>query len=179
MNISVIQNAAREYGISKLSKQTGLARSYLYKVIEGSSSPTLDAFEKITTALGFSFELHRWPIENSVLDVSLRVTQDGQWKIHFFNFVDAFRRTKKRDLIESPPTESLGEKEQALLASIVFELCRENRASLPDWVKNVKPLEEPWFVAGMESLKAMAIVESPIGFRKNNIFVFENFLSRA
>lgn len=40
-------------------------------------------------------------------------------------------------------------------------------------------LPEPWFVAGVENLKATALVESPLPFRRNNIFVLGNFLSRA
>jgi hypothetical protein len=34
-------------------------------------------------------------------------------------------------------------------------------------------------VAGRESLKAMALVESPVWFRRRNIFVLGNFLDRA
>jgi hypothetical protein len=40
-------------------------------------------------------------------------------------------------------------------------------------------LPDPWFVAGIENLKASALVESPVQFRRNNIFVLGNFLSRA
>jgi hypothetical protein len=38
---------------------------------------------------------------------------------------------------------------------------------------------DPWFVSGMESLKAIALVESPLPFRLRKIFVLENFLSRV
>jgi hypothetical protein len=40
-------------------------------------------------------------------------------------------------------------------------------------------LSEPWFVSGMENLKASALLESPLPFRRNNVFVLGNFLSRA
>jgi hypothetical protein len=40
-------------------------------------------------------------------------------------------------------------------------------------------LPRPWFVAGVENLKATALVESPLPFRRNNVFVLGNFLSRA
>ena len=43
----------------------------------------------------------------------------------------------------------------------------------------VGALATPWFVAGVENLKALALVESPTHFRKRNIFVLGNFLSRA
>jgi hypothetical protein len=43
----------------------------------------------------------------------------------------------------------------------------------------VEALDSPWFVAGIENLKASALVESPVRFRKRNIFVLANFLERA
>ncbi len=179
MNISKIHKAARKYGLLQLSKKTGLARSYLYKIVEGSSSPTLEAFGKIAKVLGYEVSLRELPIEDSAEDVATKVAIDGKWKIHFFNFVDAFRRSKNPDLVKNPPGEDLGEKERALLCSITFELCRELRVEVPKWALQKHTLKEPWFVSGMESLKAMAIVESPATFKLNNIFVLENFLSRA
>jgi len=49
----------------------------------------------------------------------------------------------------------------------------------PPWAMRSYYLPEPWFVSEVESLKAMAIQESPLFFRRNNIFVLDNFLSRA
>jgi DNA-binding phage protein len=179
MKLVAIKKAAREFGLLKLSKETGLARSYLYKVIEGESSPTLDAFAKITAVLGFEVELRRIPMEDSVEVVSELVAQGGDWKIHFFNFVDAFRRTKSKKLIEKPPVKALGARERSLIASITHQLCLEMSIEVPKWVMATRPLKDPWFVSGMENLKAMAVAESPITFKRNNVFVLENFLARA
>ena len=41
------------------------------------------------------------------------------------------------------------------------------------------PAKPPWFVSGMENLKAIALAESPLRFRIRKIFVLSNFLSRA
>jgi hypothetical protein len=43
----------------------------------------------------------------------------------------------------------------------------------------VPACRKPWFVAGMENLKAIAVAESPLRFRIRKIFVLENFLSRV
>ena len=59
MNISAIRKAAREFGLLSLSKKTGLARSYLYRVIEGESSPTLDAFGRIRFSTEWNKELSK------------------------------------------------------------------------------------------------------------------------
>jgi len=49
----------------------------------------------------------------------------------------------------------------------------------PGWILEVPACKDPWFVSGMESLKAIALVESPLQFRIRKIFVLENFLSRV
>ena len=53
------------------------------------------------------------------------------------------------------------------------------KISPPKWAQSMTALNKPWFVSGMESLKASALLESPLGFRAKNIFVHENFLERA
>ncbi len=68
---------------------------------------------------------------------------------------------------------------RALLASTVEMLCDEARLEPPEWCAAVPALPEPWFVAGMEGLKVLALAESPVHFRKRNIFVLGNFLSRV
>jgi hypothetical protein len=49
----------------------------------------------------------------------------------------------------------------------------------PEWVLNVPACKDPWFVSGIENLKAIALVESPLFFRIRKIFVLENFLTRV
>lgn len=66
-----------------------------------------------------------------------------------------------------------------LVASTVDYLCRELKMAPPTWVQQVPPCKDPWFVSGMENLKAIALVESPLPFRLRKIFVLENFLSRV
>ncbi len=118
---------------------------------------------------------------DSVEDISLRIYQDGfdSWKTHLFNFVDRFRNDQNTDMIERPPIEDLAVDLQALIASTVETLCDECHASTPPWCKGIPALDRPWFVSGIENLKAMALIESPTRFRTRNIFVLENFLKRA
>lgn len=118
--------------------------------------------------------------EVSTVAVSMHVCQDGfdSWKIHFMNLVDEFRRGLDPRLILLPPVAQLDLKLHALLAAIVAALCEEVELDVPDWARREMFLPQPWFVSGMESLKAMALLESPLPFRRNNIFVHENFLAR-
>ena len=118
---------------------------------------------------------------DSVVMVSARIQADGSasWPLHLFDFVDAFRRSPDESKIRSAPMEGLAGNVKSLLASTVETLCADMREDIPDWCHGVRGLKDPWFVAGVESLKAMALVESPVRFRKRNIFVLGNFLDRA
>lgn len=120
-------------------------------------------------------------VDDSVEDASLRMVEEGfaSWKIHLFNLIDRFRATHDASLIARPPVPDLDERLLALLASTVESLCAESGLKCPPWCSGVFPLRHPWFVSGMQNLRAMALVESPATFRRRNLFVLANFLDRA
>ena len=100
------------------------------------------------------------------------------WLIHFMDFVDDFRYHKDpRALVE--PFDLSDDKMDALLASTAESLCDELGIKPPEWLAHVPACREPYFVGGLEDLKAISIVESPLRFRIRKIFVLENFLSRV
>ncbi len=117
----------------------------------------------------------------SIVGISSFICRDGfdSWKIHVFDFVDFFRQAKDLRLIFLPPMSCLDGRLKALLASIVCQLCSEIGCIPPDWALQEYYLEKPWFVSEIQSLKATTILESPLAFRRNNIFVLKNFLQRA
>lgn len=99
------------------------------------------------------------------------------WQVPFMDFVDEVRR--KKNGARLTPLVPDNERFDALIASSLEYLCNESGCTAPDWVYDISACKEPWFVAGVESLKAIAIVESPVWFRRRKIFVLENFLSRV
>lgn len=100
------------------------------------------------------------------------------WKIALMNFVDDFRYHKNTEAIAEPIT--LSEKKiDALLASTAESLCDEMNLEIPKWLNEISACDEPYFVAGLENLKATTLVQSPLRFRIRKIFVLENFLSRV
>jgi hypothetical protein len=111
----------------------------------------------------------------------VKIERDGfaTWKIQLMDFVDEFRRTLDTRLILLPPPSSLDKRLKALLASTVTQLCLETGIPSPGWARKSYFLPKPWFLSEMNSLKASAIIESPIAFRRNNLFVQRNFLQRA
>ncbi|HVF51640.1 MAG TPA: hypothetical protein VNA19_16265 [Pyrinomonadaceae bacterium] len=100
------------------------------------------------------------------------------WCIHLMDFVDDFRRYKDVRAIAEPFVLT-DDRTDPLLASVAETLCDEIGIQPPDWLASVPACAEPYFVGGLENLKAISIVESPLRFRIRKIFVLENFLSRV
>lgn len=147
----------------------------------------LSTLKNIATALGYPPNIIDHQIESvfgqpadSISMISERILCEGEdsWMIWLFNFVDAFRKGGERAYIELSPADSLSLRMRALIASTVETLCYEMGVKVPPWCIAVSPLKDPWFVSGVENLKASAVAESSIHFRKRNIFVLKNFLER-
>ena len=100
------------------------------------------------------------------------------WRIALFDFVDNFRRHKNPTAIEEP-FEINDDRMDAVLAGVIESLCDEMDMPIPAWLDNVPACREPYFVSGVENLKASAIVQSPVHFRIRKVFVMENFLHRV
>lgn len=101
-----------------------------------------------------------------------------QWRIPLMDFVDNFRQQRNLLALQEPfaPCDPALD---ALLASAAESLCREWSLPPPSWLESVPASPKAWFVSGFDSLRAIALAESPLDFRMRKIFVLENFLSRA
>jgi transcriptional regulator with XRE-family HTH domain len=172
----------------RLARQAGVSFRTLQMIEAGQTDARLSSLMKIASALGtpgsvVQAELDRLLAENqdSVVAISRRIIAEGEasWKLWLFEFVDTFRRCPREDLVTAPPDRDTRDRIRSLLASTVETLCAERGLPPPWWCGGVGVLAMPWFVAGVENLKALALLESPAHFRKRNIFVLANFLSRA
>jgi len=68
----------------------------------------------------------------------------------------------------------------AYWAAVVETLCREAGLQPPAWTESPRCyLHRPWFAGGLEDLKAVLLAESPVAFRRRNLFVSANALSRV
>jgi hypothetical protein len=99
--------------------------------------------------------------------------------VPFFNAVDDVRRSRRFDPLKRLYSRSRRTRERALINATACALAAELGEAPPWWAMHPHALSEPWFVSGMENLKASALMESPLPFRRNNVFVLGNFLSRA
>ncbi len=115
----------------------------------------------------------------TIKETKEKMSADARWwKIYFYDFVDDFRFHRNLSAV-SESFEFGNDKFDALLASTVEALCKELNLETPVWTKNIPACDKPFFVAGFENLKATAIVESPLAFRKRKIFVTASFLQRV
>ena len=94
------------------------------------------------------------------------------------DFVDDFRYYKDSEAIREPFLTG-DEKMDALFASTIETLCDEIGIQIPSWLDDIPSCSRPYFVSGLENLKAITIVESPVRFRLRKVFVMENFLFRV
>lgn len=171
----------------RLANKSGLSRLTIRQLEEGKGNPTLSSLSRATLALDHDLlclivprEKHS-DSEHSTVATAMKMAADvfDHWPIHLMEMVDAFRNEPDMRLLLLPAPRSTELWIKALVASTTLQLCEEVGMEPPGWARQNFFLPEPWFVTETEALKAFAILESPYAFRKNNIFVQNNFLSRA
>ncbi len=180
-----MNNKKKNSSQRKVSMELGISRTTLRKGLNLDDSIKLSSLKTIATYFDQEITILSHPKNSTpictTVATSFYIHSDGfdSWKIHLMNMVDEFRKSKDQRLIILPPDNICSTKLTTLIAATVLELCIEEKISQPSWAKKIRPLSRPWFVSGMESLKASALLESPHSFRSKNIFVHDNFLQRV
>jgi hypothetical protein len=96
-------------------------------------------------------------------------------------FLDAFyaNPSGRQSAIEDLP-ESIDAVHDAYVAAVAEHLSRSYGLQIPEWTEtHGNGLHEPFFAGGLESLKGVLFVESPIAFRRRLLFVSKDALSRT
>ena len=113
-----------------------------------------------------------------IADRIRRVLRSADWRIELFEFVDDFRKHPNPELIAQKPSQK-DARLYSLTSSIILYLCHERKVNPPAWVIQESWLPTPYFVGDFQSLKATALLECPIEFRRNNVWVLSNFMERV
>lgn len=112
----------------------------------------------------------------SLKSVAMLGRIDGEVDSYLREFLDEFYvekdpQERQAMLSDEPP---LGDnvRENAYLAAVAEHLALRYQLEIPEWtLSQERFLKHPFFPAGLESLKATLLVESPVAFRRRMIFV--------
>jgi hypothetical protein len=98
----------------------------------------------------------------------------------FLEFYDKADWPTRERIVSPRPTSTGSNRYDAMLAGIVEYACATHRVLAPTWVNDLDSfLHEFWFVSGMKSLHANAIVHSPISFKRRGVFLTQGALTYA
>lgn len=93
-------------------------------------------------------------------------------------YLERAPETRASMLSEEPPLEG-DERWNAYLAAVAEHLAWQYRLPVPDWTGAAgRFLKRPFYPCGLDSLKAVLLVESPTAFRRRMIFVDADPLCR-
>jgi hypothetical protein len=100
-----------------------------------------------------------------------------------FYFVPQFDSATPKErlqMVEQSPPPTGDARYDALLAALVEHLCARWDMPTPVWADEPERFVEPWwFVSGLRSLHATALVQSPISFARRGVFICDGALSYA
>lgn len=127
--------------------------------------------------------------ENSVRELSDEVSEclakgdsNGATRLtlRFLERYDKSDWETRNRVTSEPPLTTGSDRYDALLAGIVEFACASHGVVAPSWV-NEDPyfLSEWWFVSGIASLHADALVHSPISLARRGVFVTQGALEYA
>lgn len=118
----------------------------------------------------------------TVKETSKLINAGLQSQLAIPEFIDAFNASDtdtRKKMVAEPPESIMSENITAYLAAVVEHLCHKNGMTPPVWVQGREYfLRRPCFYGG-ERLKAVLISESPVAFRRRNIFVSANATDRC
>jgi hypothetical protein len=57
------------------------------------------------------------------------------------------------------------------VAAMVEQAAHLRKVAPPAWVREIEPLDEPWFAVPSARLRAHLLVASPVAFKRRNLFV--------
>ena len=109
-------------------------------------------------------------------------TSDEDFRIALVGFLDSFYTdpSARQRMIDVEPPFTGVTITDSYLGAVGEHLARRWGLAIPAWTDDPRRmLDQPFFAGGIEALKAMLLVQSPLAFRRRMIFVEHEPLRRA
>jgi hypothetical protein len=98
----------------------------------------------------------------------------------FFEHYDRANWEDRARMVKERPEATGSTKLDAMIAATVEYSCATHRVPAPSWVNDPQYfLDQFWFVSGVSSLEADALVNSPISYARRAIFLNRESLTYA
>jgi len=125
-------------------------------------------------------------MRNTIRTVSEKIVRGLSSKILIPNFIDDFTRLhdheQKLALVSEPPVALKSVYLEAYLAAMTEYLCHRDGLTVPGWTQNKRYfLKEAHYALGKKGspISFVLLAESPVPFRRRNIFVSANAMTRV
>lgn len=122
-----------------------------------------------------------WVLERLLLDrreqlASLieNLAQADNSSFAFAELSDFLQRMDAREfagVFAEEPRLDLSPETANIFAAMVEFAAMKKGADVPLWLQNIKPLDKPLFATRIKALRPHLLLQSPIPFRKRNLFV--------
>ncbi|MBV8975915.1 MAG: hypothetical protein JO261_04085 [Alphaproteobacteria bacterium] len=119
---------------------------------------------------------------SSIADIAERARSGSQsFDAAVREFLDTWQSLAAQQRLKALAAmpDPVGTVHDAYLAALAEHLALSSNLTAPSWTEEPdRFLTEPFFAGGLESLKAILLVESPLAFRRRLIFISADGLSR-
>ncbi len=111
----------------------------------------------------------------------------NSWRFAVCQLIDDYQTVRRHDgltpaatLFTSPPASCGDARVDATLAALAEHIARQDGWEPPAWCFDEwRATPQRWFVAGLRSLHALALVQSPLAFRTRGVLICAGDLTRT
>lgn len=110
-------------------------------------------------------------IEIKKIYAKLRKAEDSSYILALLNdYLMNMPELLWNDALKDSP-ENIDIENLCYIASMIERATEIRGLELPQWVKDIGPLSKPYFGSKLKNLRMYLLINSPIAFRKRNIFI--------
>lgn len=192
----LMRQVRRQAGLSQLAlaERAGMSQSMVSAYENGRRQPTTPTLARLLAAAGTRLQLVAQPAAirtgaEPIAVVARRIARAlstgdaaGAWR-QLVGFTDDFRSSAPGGrgwLVQEPPALLEQSNYNAAIAGLVEYLCAQRRMPVPAWTSEEDRFVQPWwFPAGLPALRARALRDSPISFKRHGVFVTAEAFDRV